>query len=296
MPGARLTFGRIGPRDRAALAEAIVADREGMLYHLLGQPADAEEARAQSRALSPRYRTHLFWLAINGVRIGPALWGSRRGTRILALDCVYRGADLRALPRALARQERGRSLLFHLRPGLEGPLRAAGFREAKSRQWMEAPVVRGKARMEGTIVRPSLLDLDAVGRLLCDAYRGTLDGEGKGLRGARAEAKKLMSGGYGRYARRLSRAVVRDGRWMGACLLIETKAPREFLIGHIVVHPDARGQGLGRALLQAAMNDLAAARIRRVALWVTLGNDAALGLYDALGFRARCVVQTWTRG
>lgn len=296
MTTSRLAFERIGPGDRADLAEAIVADRAGMLFHLLAQPSGAEDARARIRTLSPRYRTHLFWLSVDGVRVAPALWGSRRGTRILALDCVPPGADLLGFPRALARQERGKGVMLHLRPGLEGPLRDAGFREARSRQWMEAPVVRRKARWEGESLRPSLGDLDAIGRLLCDAYRGTLDDEGKGLRGARAEAKKLLSGGYGRYAHRLSRAAIRGGRWLGACLLLETKAPREHLIGHIVVHPDARGQGLGRALLQGAMNDLARAGVEHVALWVTLGNDPALGLYRALGFAPRCVVQTWTRG
>jgi ribosomal-protein-alanine N-acetyltransferase len=58
-------------------------------------------------------------------------------------------------------------------------------------------------------------------------------------------------------------------------------------IGHVkdlAVHPDARGQGLGRTLLHRALEALAAAGAALVKLEVRATNDAALSLYRDEGF------------
>jgi ribosomal protein S18 acetylase RimI-like enzyme len=56
------------------------------------------------------------------------------------------------------------------------------------------------------------------------------------------------------------------------------------LISEIGVRKDRRGQGLARALLTATMNALVDLGHDRLALYVTLGNDPAIRLYESLGF------------
>jgi len=49
--------------------------------------------------------------------------------------------------------------------------------------------------------------------------------------------------------------------------------------------PEHRGRGIGRALLQAVI-EWASDRAKYIVLGVTLGNDAAIGLYRGAGFEA----------
>lgn len=59
------------------------------------------------------------------------------------------------------------------------------------------------------------------------------------------------------------------------------------LVVGMVVQPEARRQGAGRALMQAAIaHARARPGVRLMRLTVTEGNTAAIGLYQALGFRA----------
>jgi GNAT superfamily N-acetyltransferase len=51
-----------------------------------------------------------------------------------------------------------------------------------------------------------------------------------------------------------------------------------------LVHPDTRGQGLGRKLIGEALNFCHVAGYRRVILWTVSGLDAAAHLYRAAGF------------
>lgn len=72
---------------------------------------------------------------------------------------------------------------------------------------------------------------------------------------------------------RLTGAVL-VSHWMGSPMVTE-----------LGVAPDRRRQGLARALLSAASTRLAALDEPRWALYVTLGNDAAVALYRAFGFQ-----------
>ena len=58
---------------------------------------------------------------------------------------------------------------------------------------------------------------------------------------------------------------------------------------YLAVHPDARGAELGRALMRAAERWAAARGAPKIELMVREGNEAALGFYDALGYRSEPV-------
>lgn len=85
-----------------------------------------------------------------------------------------------------------------------------------------------------------------------------------------------------------------DGRPAGAVYLwleqaeeppIRWYLPGVALITHLQVHPDLRNRGVGRALVGAAEDYLAAAGHTRVALAVRTDNPGAARLYDRLGYR-----------
>lgn len=80
---------------------------------------------------------------------------------------------------------------------------------------------------------------------------------------------------------------VEDGSIVGN-LSIRRAAPYHThgrLIGNVVVHPDYRGQGIGRALMERAIAAAKDRAIRWIGLEVRASNAIACGLYERLGFR-----------
>jgi ribosomal protein S18 acetylase RimI-like enzyme len=61
-------------------------------------------------------------------------------------------------------------------------------------------------------------------------------------------------------------------------------------IQNVGVTPDARGLGLGRALVVQALRGCVRARLRHARLEVSADNAPALALYTALGFRRRKIL------
>lgn len=63
----------------------------------------------------------------------------------------------------------------------------------------------------------------------------------------------------------------------------------EVHLNNLAVRPEARGMGLGRALLRAALEDAASRGGTRATLEVRRSNAAALRLYESFGFRVTAV-------
>jgi len=82
----------------------------------------------------------------------------------------------------------------------------------------------------------------------------------------------------------------REGRAVGTLtlfilpLLAHGGAP-EALVESVVVHPDERGRGVGRALMQRAMHIAAEHRCYKLALTSNEQRSGAHAFYDRLGFR-----------
>jgi len=92
----------------------------------------------------------------------------------------------------------------------------------------------------------------------------------------------------GRYLARnpgLSLVAESDGRPVG-CLLCGHDGRRGYL-HHVVVAPAFRGQGVGRALVERALDDLAAAGIAKTHIDVFADNTAALAFWQRLGWQLR---------
>ena len=161
-----------------------------------------------------------------------------------------------------------------------------GFRETFSRVRLEATLT-GKRDPPGIpMAHPEATDVDDVSTFLMGAYEGHLEQQFGMHVGTHEEWEEYVTaiwkGESGTYLP-LASWLTRDDaglagaslatHWMGAPLLSE-----------IAVRKDRRGTGLGRALLTATMNALVDLGYDRLALYVTVGNDPALRLYEAFGF------------
>ena len=60
----------------------------------------------------------------------------------------------------------------------------------------------------------------------------------------------------------------------------------EGAVTNIAVHPELRRRGLGRGVTEALLSSAETAGIRRVFLEVRESNEAAIRLYESLGFRS----------
>lgn len=76
------------------------------------------------------------------------------------------------------------------------------------------------------------------------------------------------------------------GRWVGLAtgLAGDYKGAGSTLVG-MFVEGDARGQGVGRALVEAVVDWARSRGASQLSLWVTATNEPALALYRRCGFR-----------
>jgi ribosomal protein S18 acetylase RimI-like enzyme len=80
-------------------------------------------------------------------------------------------------------------------------------------------------------------------------------------------------------------AVRRSTQNMVGALIASRLAPRAGHIGQISVHPAYQGQGVGRRLLEDAMEEFDRCGFNSISLAVTAANESALHLYESCGFR-----------
>lgn len=126
-------------------------------------------------------------------------------------------------------------------------------------------------------------DVPALGALMYRAYLGTVDYEGETPEQAAAEVRKTVEGAYGEFIPSCSKVIERAGSILSATLL--TRFEARPLVAFTFTDPGHAGQGLARACMQAAMDELFAQGERELRLVVTLANAPAIKLYSGLGFR-----------
>jgi len=162
-----------------------------------------------------------------------------------------------------------------------------GFVERYSRMRMESSPLAKQEPHALPLAHPEAMDVDEVATFLMGAYEGHLEQQ-FGMHVGSAEewndyVTSIWKGENGTYLP-LGSWLTRDeagiagvsltSHWMGAPLLAE-----------IGVRKDRRGQGIARGLLVATTNALVDLGYDRLALYVTIGNDPAIHLYETLGFR-----------
>lgn len=96
---------------------------------------------------------------------------------------------------------------------------------------------------------------------------------------------------------------VLDGEVVGSVFLVK-KSPTVAKLRLLIIHPKARGRGLGRRLTQACIRFARGAGYRKIVLWTQSHLAAARAIYRAGGFRKtageahrsfgkRLVAETW---
>jgi len=126
-------------------------------------------------------------------------------------------------------------------------------------------------------------DVEALGRLYYEAYRGTIDDIGQSPADAMNEARETLAGYFGRFLADCS--FVLDGHdGLAGATLVTAAADDTALLAEVMVDPGYRGQGYARALIQAAMNACLDQGWQKMILTVTRNNVPAEGLYRRMGF------------
>lgn len=163
---------------------------------------------------------------------------------------------------------------------------ALGFVERFSRMRMEAPLAR-RDKPELAVVHPDATDVDAIAEFLMAAYEGHLEQRFGMHVGTPEEWREyttsIWKGASGTYLPLASWLTREDDEIVGASLA--SKWMGTPLLAELGVRKDRRGRGIARALLTATTNALVDLGHDVLALYVTLGNDDAIHLYETQGFR-----------
>jgi len=163
---------------------------------------------------------------------------------------------------------------------------ALGFRRRFARMRMEAPTRRFPPAAGIALKPPEESEVLHLSEFFQSVYEGHLEQQFGMHVGSDEEWREyitgLLKGEVGRFMPEASFVAVDAGRIVGAILMSHWMGMP--LIAEVGVAKDRRGKGLGRALLRAAATRLEALGEPAWALYVTLGNDEAIGLYRSLGF------------
>ncbi|NUQ53048.1 MAG: GNAT family N-acetyltransferase [Phycisphaerales bacterium] len=143
-------------------------------------------------------------------------------------------------------------------------------------------VSRTHAPVDAGARRVRVEDAEALGVLMLEAYRGTIDDGGETLDDARGEVVKTLTGGYGAFDFEASEVIEREGVVVAGTIVTHYEGLP--MIAFSLTLPAWRRLGLARGGLLRAMERLTLAGHARVQLAVTRGNTAAERLYESLGF------------
>ena len=259
-----------------------------------GAGIDDEAEGMRSFARAPEQWRQISYLAWRGKQAVARLRLSVHGTigEIWGLDLapeVRAGgleAALIAAIEALARA-RGVARLFpEVAPSYAALFVKAGYHLGNLRVEMVAEPVRRPVVCDRTPRHPrpdDEADVEALGQLYYNAYRGAIDDIGQSPADAMNEAKETLGGYFGRFLANCSFVLDGQDRLAGATLVTEASEDTA-LLAEVMVHPGYRGRGYARPLIQAAMNACLDEGWKKMILTVTRNNVPAEGLYRRMGF------------
>jgi len=153
------------------------------------------------------------------------------------------------------------------------------------RLWMKMALLRQHPK-GAWLFRPiSEGDVDALGALMLEAYRGTIDYEGETLQEAIEEVHGVLAGTYGPLFEDCSYVIEDEGKILSASMIVMSDKVDAPLLVFSMTHPEHKRKGMAEYLLKASINRLIDAGHQDLYLVVTDGNAGAIRLYEKLGFR-----------
>ncbi|MEO6125644.1 MAG: GNAT family N-acetyltransferase [Ilumatobacteraceae bacterium] len=162
----------------------------------------------------------------------------------------------------------------------------------KQRRWWHMQLdARGAASgvaIDGLSMRSIVeTDLDAIAQLMLDAYEGTIDSEGETIVEAREEVGGWFDSDWPDAVCSHVSTIASDRDGTVQCaVLVSPWESNEVLIGYVITSPEAKGRGLGRALVERTLELLPAHAITTVRAAITVGNSPSERLFDRAGFTA----------
>jgi GNAT superfamily N-acetyltransferase len=131
---------------------------------------------------------------------------------------------------------------------------------------------------------PTSADAGAMGNLLLDAYRGTIDDEGEDQAAALAVAHGYFEGENGRVLGELSVSAWRGPALVGICAVAWLDVRSCPFVAYVATASDAKRRGVGRLVLGESVRRASRAGHREIRAYITNGNTASERLFEALGF------------
>ena len=237
-------------------------------------------------ALPPEeQRTHLV------IRQGDAMIGTVRllpGTIAgFAVDPARRDAVATALIQVLdlLRAQGGGAITASFDEAYATDFESLGFRPQFARMRMEAATRRLPAAPL-PLKPPEEDEVPRLSRFFQEVYEGHLE-QRYGMHVGSAEDWRgyvtgILRGEAGRFMPDASFVALEGDRLAGALLVSHWMGMP--MVTELGVAPDRRHRGIARALLSAASTRLVSVEEPRWALYVTLGNEPAIALYERFGF------------
>ncbi len=219
---------------------------------------------------------------IGTVRLGPAEISG------FSMDPTYRDEATAALLRSmdLLRAGGATTIIAHFEDLYESAFDSLGFRRVFARMRMEASTKRTAVPADMKLQPPEEDEVLGLTKFLMDVYDGHMEQQYGIHTGPEEEWRGyvagLFKGDSGQFMPDASYVALEGDRIVGAILI--THWMDMPLVAELGVAKDRRGRGFGRALIEAAMGRLEGRDEPRLALYVTVGNDPAIGLYRSMDF------------
>jgi hypothetical protein len=127
-------------------------------------------------------------------------------------------------------------------------------------------------------------DIDSLGVLMLESYKGTVDYEGETLEDAVAEVCATLKGKYGPLLKHSS-FLIEENCILSATIVVLSETIQHPLLAYTMTLPCAAHQGMATFLIKTSINALLSHGYRELYLVVTKENTAALKLYEKVGFQ-----------
>jgi ribosomal protein S18 acetylase RimI-like enzyme len=153
------------------------------------------------------------------------------------------------------------------------------------RLWWEAVPATAAPLPSGVEVRAlDPLDTPALGRVMWEAFTGTVDDEYPTVANAEIEVRQTLEGKWGPLVTDASLvATIREEIVSAVFVVLDSAHDEAPLLAFVVTLPDHRGLGIGGGLIQTAVESLHASGVRELHLAV-LASNPAVRLYQRMGF------------
>jgi GNAT superfamily N-acetyltransferase len=131
----------------------------------------------------------------------------------------------------------------------------------------------------------TMADAPALGEVMYESYKGTIDYSGETLEEARSEIVGTLQGKYGKVIENACLLAEENSVVTSAVIFNWFEKEKMPLLTFTMTRASHKGRGLARKLLNSGLSALAKDGYSECCLVVTEGNEPAISIYRAMGFK-----------